>query len=104
MPPSAALFTSGRPHNKAPNKTQIGPHYIENPLEAGGIEPPAPVTGNRSGDLETPISTDPAKRVAPRVAPDRQIDPELAAVVDAWATLPAAVRAGIVAMVRAAGQ
>jgi hypothetical protein len=29
-------------------------------------------------------------------------DPELAAVIAAWSSLPAAVRAGIVAMVRAA--
>ena len=32
----------------------------------------------------------------------RQIDPDLAAVIDAWDRLPEAVRAGIVAMVRAA--
>ena len=31
-----------------------------------------------------------------------QTDPELAAIVDAWPTLPEAVRAGIVAMVQAA--
>ncbi len=35
--------------------------------------------------------------------PDAPTDPELAAVVAAWSALPAAVRAGIVAMVRAAG-
>jgi hypothetical protein len=32
-----------------------------------------------------------------------QTDPDLAAVVDAWDRLPEAVRAGIVAMVQAAG-
>jgi hypothetical protein len=32
----------------------------------------------------------------------RQTDPDLAAVIDAWDRLPEAVRAGIVAMVRAA--
>jgi hypothetical protein len=31
------------------------------------------------------------------------IDPDLAAVVDAWATLPAAIKAGILAMIGAAG-
>ena len=31
-------------------------------------------------------------------------DPDLAAVIAAWAHLPAAVRAGILAMVRAAGK
>jgi hypothetical protein len=33
----------------------------------------------------------------------RQTDPDLAAVIDAWDRLPEAVKAGIVAMVRAAG-
>ncbi len=32
------------------------------------------------------------------------IDPELAAVIAAWETLPVAVRRGILAMVEAAGQ
>jgi hypothetical protein len=31
------------------------------------------------------------------------IDPDLAALIDAWPTLPEAIRAGIVALVRAAG-
>jgi hypothetical protein len=31
----------------------------------------------------------------------RVSDPELAAVVDAWPSLPAAIKAGIVAMVKA---
>jgi hypothetical protein len=31
------------------------------------------------------------------------IDPSLAALIDAWPTLPDAIRAGILAMVRAAG-
>jgi hypothetical protein len=35
--------------------------------------------------------------------PDTSGDPELAAVIAAWAGLPPALRAGIVAMVRAAG-
>ena len=39
----------------------------------------------------------------PNPAPDAPADPELAAVVAAWSDLPAAVRAGIVAMVKAAG-
>ncbi|NOT02909.1 MAG: hypothetical protein HOP29_20095 [Phycisphaerales bacterium] len=35
--------------------------------------------------------------------PTNSTDPELAAVVEAWTTLPDAIRAGIVAMVRASG-
>jgi hypothetical protein len=33
---------------------------------------------------------------------DVTTDPELAEIVDAWASLPAALRAGILAMIRAA--
>jgi hypothetical protein len=33
----------------------------------------------------------------------RIIDPALAALIDAWPTLPEAIRAGILAMVRVAG-
>jgi hypothetical protein len=36
------------------------------------------------------------------IAPERPADPDLAALVAAWPTLPSAVRVGIVAMVRAA--
>jgi hypothetical protein len=41
--------------------------------------------------------------VGPHLATDiRQTDPDLATVVNAWDRLPEAVRAGIVAMVKAA--
>ena len=33
----------------------------------------------------------------------RQTDPDLAAIVDAWPTLPEPIKAGIVAMVKASG-
>jgi hypothetical protein len=42
-------------------------------------------------------------RVGPHLATDIcQTDPDLAAVIDAWPALPEVVRAGILAMVRAA--
>ena len=34
-------------------------------------------------------------------APDDRIDPDLAAVIDAWPSLPEAIKAGIVAMIEA---
>jgi len=43
-----------------------------------------------------------AKSGAPR-APEGANDPDLAAVVNAWPTLPPAVKTGIVAMVKASG-
>jgi hypothetical protein len=46
------------------------------------------------------IAPGPGAAPAQRAAPD---DPELAALVAAWPTLPEAIRAGILAMVRAAG-
>jgi hypothetical protein len=51
-------------------------------------------------------STNPAEGGAKSgaLAPENPaIDPTLAAVIDAWAKLPEAIRAGILAMVRAAG-
>jgi hypothetical protein len=39
--------------------------------------------------------------VVPDVVPKRRIDPDLAAVIAAWPNLPNAVRAGILAMVKA---
>ena len=37
-------------------------------------------------------------------APDGQIDACLASVIEAWPTLPGPIKAGILAMVRAAGR
>lgn len=74
-------------------------------MGAGGFEPPresqqktpASVSGgSKSGNIRGG-SGSPAAPVTPPT------DPELAAVVVAWPTIPQAVRAGIVAMVRAAG-
>lgn len=42
-----------------------------------------------------------AAETTPATAPAVHTDPDLAAVVAAWSDLPAAVRAGIVAMVKA---
>jgi hypothetical protein len=51
---------------------------------------------HRRADIRTPTATKSATTY-PEVA-----DPDLAAVVAAWPTLPEAIRAGIVAMVKAA--
>ncbi|HKA55972.1 MAG TPA: hypothetical protein VKJ47_20160 [Candidatus Binatia bacterium] len=63
-----------------------------------GIEPTANSPEN---------STNPAQGVAKSGAltPTKpNIDPALAALIDAWPTLPEAIRAGILAMVRAAAR
>lgn len=51
--------------------------------------------GNNSGNKDTSSAVSPA--------PERPTDPELASVVVAWPNLPPAIRAGIVAMVKASG-
>ena len=61
--------------------------YTENSAGSGGANCGAPGAGNRADN-------------PPDDAPD---DPDLVAIVAAWPTLPGPVKAGIVAMVRAAG-
>jgi hypothetical protein len=59
-------------------------------------------SGNRKDDSGKDLGISPPS-VGPRLATDtRQTDPDLATVVNAWDRLPEAVRAGIVAMVKAA--
>ena len=62
-----------------------------------GVEPTPDSLGN---------ATIPAQggAVSGALAPQQPvIDPALAALIDAWPTLPEAIRAGILAMVQAAG-
>jgi hypothetical protein len=61
-----------------------------------GIELPPETTGNPSGSDQSGAESG---ALGAREAP---IDQELAAVVDAWPALPAAIKAGILAMIRAA--
>ena len=82
--------------------------------ERGGFEPPRPVSqsnglANRSEGTESPpeYKGNPShqRSLAHHLPTDTcQTDPDLARIVDAWPTLPEAVRAGIVAMVKAAGK
>ena len=61
----------------------LGPTIVPFRQEAPGTDPERPPTATKNATRATPA------------------DPELAALVDAWPALPEAVRAGIVAMVRA---
>jgi hypothetical protein len=61
-------------------------------VEAAGIEPSANFQGN-----PTIVALGGAKSGALAAT-----DPDLAALIDAWPTLPEAIRAGILALVRAA--
>lgn len=68
-----------------------------------GLEHPANPAGNtRVSDSGGSKSGNNGAGFGPLTPPAKPTDPELAAVVAAWTDLPPAVRAGIVAMVRAA--
>ena len=61
-----------------------------------------PVAGSPKGSLPNDLRQ-PAHSVAHHLPTDTcRTDPDLAAVVAAWTELPKAIRAGIVAMVKAA--
>jgi hypothetical protein len=75
----------------------LNPRALANPHEKSGhFENSAGSGGANSG---APGAGNPADN-PPDDAPD---DPDLVAIVAAWPTLPGPVKAGIVAMVRAAG-
>jgi len=63
-------------------------------------EPPKPqaLTQNAIADDSAPMSA----QVSKPAITDQRSDPELAQVIEAWAGLPEALKAGIVAMVKAA--
>ena len=78
---------------------------VDNRLGDDGLEPHS-LTGGDNKHLEKRTERRAAKsgaetaQNAPDPADRESIDPELAAVVEAWPTLPEAIRAGIVAMVK----
>ena len=61
--------------------------------------PSSRTDAHRSVSVRTPTATGTATGLLPEMLP---VDPDLASVVDAWDRLPEVVRAGIVAMVKAA--
>ncbi len=80
------------------------PWGSEQPRKCSGNEHDSQTGGSKSGNIGADFgpATPPATPPAPPATPTPPVDPELAAVVEAWATLAPAIRAGIVAMVRAA--
>lgn len=61
----------------------------------------SPSGNSTTTDSVTPCDTDPASA---RSRISSQSDPELQRVIDAWPTLPSALRAGVLAMVEAASR
>lgn len=70
-----------------PNENQLGRAGIEHPQEMAGKAPVSTQGGAESGALN---------------AQTPSLPPDLAGVVDAWPSLPPAIRAGILAMIQAA--
>jgi hypothetical protein len=58
-----------------------------------------PQDGTEKQEVSQPVSAVLSAR--PKETSEAAVDPDLAAVVDAWPNLPDAVRVGIVAMVKA---
>jgi hypothetical protein len=68
-------------------------------MEAPGIEPAAPMS---QGEGITQVTESLSLPLAHSLARETQISPDLARLIDAWPTLPEALRAGILAMIDAA--
>ncbi|OHB70149.1 MAG: hypothetical protein A2V70_14805 [Planctomycetes bacterium RBG_13_63_9] len=70
---------------------------VSSPADGEGFELPSKTSGNQGFTNESGAE---CGALGAREAP---LDPKLAAVIDAWSTLPEAIRAGILAMIRAGG-
>ncbi len=84
----------------------MGATGLEPVRDAKAISPDSESRGNKSGNIgagsggSEPPS--PAPAPTPPTVPATPADPELAAVVRAWPDLPSAIRAGVLALVKAA--
>jgi hypothetical protein len=67
-------------------------------LEAPGIEPGASMP---QGEITTQVAASPSFPMAHSLARESQIDSDLDRLIDAWPTLPPALKAGILAMIDA---
>lgn len=87
---SADLVAVGSPCDAVKTRP-MGSPGLEHPRESSEIQPVSDSGGSISGNI-------PADS-APSVAPVTLVDPELAAVVAAWPTLAAALRAAVLAVI-----
>ncbi len=109
----SATFDRGRMEHLVQTKRRNSMR-IQTEKRATGIEPATFSLGSGHHIAESPVNAEASEggSVTPshsasystqNATPEAHADPELAAVVAAWSDLPAAVRAGIAAMIRAAG-
>ena len=121
--PADDLSSTGRiPELTSQKQTTLPVRKTANQVERKGVEPStfalrtrrATVASETGKELTTTLNpactractsnAEIAHETAAAASAGIPLDDDLAAVVEAWGTLPAAVRAGIVAMVRAARQ
>jgi len=74
---------------------QVGRAGLEHPANPAGNTPVSESDGSKSGNIGAGFG--------PATPPVKPTDPELAAMVAAWPDLPPAIRAGVLALVKAAG-
>ncbi len=90
--------TGGTPESGRTNPSKpVAPHDLRQTQQ----EPPSRLNPTASDRIRPPRATRGATRVC-AVAPALDDNPGLAAVVEAWPDLPEALKAGILAMVKAA--
>jgi hypothetical protein len=63
-----------------------------------------PRLGVRKTDVSHKVTKSAEDTLSLSLSRESSIDPDLAFILDRWAVLPAAIRAGILAMVRASGK
>ncbi|MDX9912882.1 MAG: hypothetical protein RBS39_13745 [Phycisphaerales bacterium] len=85
-----------KPHGASSKTLPMGATGLAQPPKSSEKTPNQGRGGNKSGNI---VGGDGTAALA--AASQLPTDPDLARVVEAWENLPAAVRAGIVAMVRA---
>lgn len=73
------------------------PEGLERPRDSAGKTPIPKAGGIKSGNNRA----EGGSKVSP-AAPAKTADPDLSAIIAAWPTLPAAIRAGVLALVKAA--
>lgn len=86
---------------EAAAKGESGRYWIRTPPDSSGKPGVGGESGANCGALSGDSAPEPTRAPASEPAPATPTDPDLAAVVAAWSDLPPAIRAGVVALVKA---
>ncbi|MCC6228384.1 MAG: hypothetical protein IT432_04065 [Phycisphaerales bacterium] len=86
---------------RAAMRKEMGATGLEPVRDAKAISHDSDSRGNKSGNIGAGSGGSEPPRPTPPTPPATPADPELAAIVAAWPILPAVIRAGVLALVRA---